>query len=119
MAAPAAEEKSAIIADFSLTNRIEIFLFGLKQSEFAMKTYLFYSSDIAVNVYEKKSLSTEDKKQLKSEGFRKMPFETEAADEATAIESMLEHFKANTAALEEFTKDYCIPASIFSLIYIL
>lgn len=82
-----------------------------------MKVYLFYSNDIAVNVYEKNALSAEDKKQLKSEGFQKMPFETQALSEAAAIDIMLAHFRENTAALEEFTKDYCIPASIFSLIY--
>ncbi|WP_435927107.1 hypothetical protein [Dryocola sp. BD613] len=82
-----------------------------------MKVYVFYSSDIAVNVYEKDKLTAEDKKQLKSEGFQKMPFETKALSEAAAIDIMLEHFRENSAALEEFTKDYCIPATIFSLIY--
>ncbi len=82
-----------------------------------MKNYIFYSNDIAVNVYEKKALSAVLKEQLKSEGFQKMPFETKAQDEAAAIDIMLDHFKANTAALEEYTKDYCIPAAIFSAIY--
>jgi hypothetical protein len=90
----------------------------LKKREFAMKNYLFYSNEIAVNVYERKSLSPEDKKQLKYEGFQKMPFETEAVDEAAATECMLEHFRANIEALEEFTRDCCIPASIFSLVYL-
>nr|WP_201279281.1 hypothetical protein [Cedecea colo] len=63
-------------------------------------------------------MSAEDKKQLKSEGFIKIPFETKALSEAAAIDMMLEHFRENTAALEEFTKDYSISAAIFSLIYI-
>lgn len=46
-----------------------------------------------------------------------MPFETKAPNEAAAIDMMLQHFKTNTAELAEFTKDYCISASIFSLLY--
>ncbi|RCX06275.1 MULTISPECIES: hypothetical protein [Kosakonia] len=84
-----------------------------------MKTYVFYSSDIAVNVYEKKTLSAEEVRQLKADGFHKMPFETQAEDEAQAIDLMLAHFKENLEALEEFTKDWCIPATIFDAIYAL
>lgn len=82
-----------------------------------MKTYVFYISDIAVNVYEKVNLCAQDKKKLKAEGFQKMPFETKAQNEAAAIDIMLQHFKSNTAELEEFAKDYCISATIFSLLY--
>lgn len=46
-----------------------------------------------------------------------MPFETDAEDEAQAVDNMLAHFKENTAALEEFIKDDCIPAMIFELIH--
>lgn len=46
-----------------------------------------------------------------------MPFETDAEDEAQAVDNMLAHFKENKAALEEFIKDECIPAVIFELIY--
>lgn len=46
-----------------------------------------------------------------------MPFETDAEDEAQAMDNMLAHFKENTAAPEEFIKDDCIPATIFELIF--
>ncbi|SFB78430.1 hypothetical protein SAMN05216286_0854 [Kosakonia oryzae] len=46
-----------------------------------------------------------------------MPFETDAEDEAQAVDNMLAHFKENKAALEEFIKNDCIPSIIFELIY--
>lgn len=82
-----------------------------------MKLYVFYLSDIAVNVYEKETLSAQEKKGLKAEGFHKMPFETKAQSEAAAIDIMLEHFKENIAELKEFTKDYSVSATIFGLLY--
>ncbi|ANI85307.1 hypothetical protein AWR26_16895 [Kosakonia oryzae] len=82
-----------------------------------MKTWLFYSNDITVNVYEKKRLSAADLQQIKAEGLHKMPFETDAEDEAQAVDNMLAHFKENKAALEEFIKNDCIPSIIFELIY--
>ncbi|SFT52506.1 hypothetical protein SAMN05192562_101670 [Kosakonia arachidis] len=83
-----------------------------------MKKWQFYVNDITVNAHEKNIMSAEKRRQLKEEGFHKMPFETEAKDEAQAVDKMLQHFKENTADLEEFTKDYCIPAMIFELIYV-
>ncbi|SCC68540.1 hypothetical protein [Kosakonia oryziphila] len=83
-----------------------------------MKKWQFYVNDITVNVHDKNTVSAEKHRQLKAEGFHKMPFETEAENEAQAVDKMLQHFKDNTAALEEFVKDYCIPATIFELIYV-
>ncbi|WP_039056423.1 hypothetical protein [Enterobacter sp. Bisph1] len=84
-----------------------------------MNTYIFYSSDIAVNVYDKKSLTPGQVQQLKAEGFRKLPFATEAQDEAQATDMMLAHFKENTAALAEYAKDWSFSAAIFVMIYAL
>ncbi|HDR2755489.1 MULTISPECIES: hypothetical protein [Enterobacter] len=81
-----------------------------------MKTWLFYMNDIAVNVYEKKTLTAERAKSLKAEGFHRLPFDTEAKDESDAVDRMLQHFRENTEALAEYTKDMTIPAIIFSLL---
>lgn len=81
-----------------------------------MKTWLFYMNDIAVNVYEKKTLTADCAKSLKAEGFHRLPFDTEAKDESDAVDKMLQHFRENTEALAEFTKDMTIPAIIFSLL---
>ncbi len=84
-----------------------------------MKTYQFYTSDIAVNVYEKKGLTKAEVQQLKADGFRKLPFETQAEDEAQATDKMLNHFKENTAYLAEYAKDWGFSAGVFALIYAL
>lgn len=81
-----------------------------------MKAYEFYLSDIAVNVYEKKTLTAEQLKQLKAEGFHKMPFEAKAENEADATDQMFTHFRENRESLDEFTKDYLITSTIFALI---
>lgn len=81
-----------------------------------MRFYVFYLSDIAVNVYEKKSLSTIEKTLLNTRGFRKMPYEAQAENEEEAIDLMLGHFRENISALKAFTKDTCIPAVILSLL---
>lgn len=84
-----------------------------------MKTYAFYLSDIAVNVYDKKTLTAEKTKQLKAEGFHKMPFEAKAENEALATDLMFMHFKENHESLKEFTTDYCISSTIFASLYML
>ncbi len=84
-----------------------------------MKKYVFYISDISVNVYEKMSLTPEIKKELKDGGFHKMPFETSADNEADATDLMMQHFKENTEMLREFAKDYAISYTIFGAIYAL
>ncbi len=81
-----------------------------------MKAYEFYLSDIAVNVYEKKTLTAEQLKHLKAEGFHKMPFEAKAENEADATDQMFNHFRENRESLDEFTKDYLITSTIFALI---
>lgn len=78
-----------------------------------MKVYAFYLSDIAVNVYEKKTLTSEQIKKLKADGFHKMPFEAKAEDEAEATDQMFAHFKENHESLKEFTKDHLISSTIF------
>lgn len=80
-----------------------------------MKLYVFYLSDIAVNAYEKKALSTIERDRLKAAGFRKMSYETEAENEVRAIENMLEHFRENVSSLKEFAGDISISAPIFNL----
>jgi len=81
-----------------------------------MKLYVFYLSDIAVNVYEKKALSVSEKNHLQAEGFRKMPYETEAENEVQAIESMLEHFRSNISSLKAFAGDISTSSLIFNLL---
>lgn len=83
-----------------------------------MKTYLFYSSDITVNVYEKATLTPDEKKRLAAQGMRKLPFETSAEDEAEAVEKMLNHFQENTEALKEFAKDYAIASALAGLVFL-
>ena len=84
-----------------------------------MKVYAFYLSDIAVNVYEKKTITAEQIKQLKAEGFHKMPFEAKAESEADATEQMFHHFRENHESLRKFTKDWCISSTIFASIFML
>ncbi|WP_435945601.1 hypothetical protein [Dryocola sp. BD586] len=81
-----------------------------------MKLYSFYLSDIGVNVYEKKTLSAIEKHRLKANGFRKMPYETEAENEEQAIDRMLEHFRSNVSSLKEFAGDISISSPIFNLL---
>lgn len=81
-----------------------------------MKSYVFYLSDIAVNIYPTQCLSAADIKALQASGLRKMPFETQAANEEQATELMLAHFRANLSSLREFTRDMTFTAVILNLL---
>jgi hypothetical protein len=81
------------------------------------RVYVFYSKDLALNVYDKKTLSATDKKKLKNDGFKKINIEFTATDESEAIDKLLNHYKENTEALKEFSKDELLPSVIWALIY--
>lgn len=81
-----------------------------------MKLYVFYLNDIAVNVYEKKTLPAIEKNRLHAEGFRKMPYETEAENADRAIDNMLEHFRSNISSLKAFAGDISASSIIFNLL---
>lgn len=78
-----------------------------------MEKYVFYSKDIAFNIYPKTSLGAEQKKQLAADGFQKIGFETRAADEAEALENFIAHFKENTEALKEYTENIAFASLLF------
>ena len=68
-----------------------------------MTIWVFYSKDIAINVYN-------------SDGFQKIDLEISAADEGKAIDLLLENYRANTEALKEFGKDVTFSSLIFNLL---
>ncbi|VEB96315.1 Uncharacterised protein [Cedecea lapagei] len=78
-----------------------------------MEKYVFYSRDIAFNIYPKASLGKEEKKQLAADGFKKIGFEIPATDEAAALDMFISHFKENTEALKEYTENIAFASILF------
>lgn len=78
-----------------------------------MDKYVFYSRDIAFNVYSKSALGAEEKKQLAAGGFQKIGFEVRAKDEADALDKFIAHFKENTEALKEYTGNVAFASLLF------
>ncbi|AIR67174.1 hypothetical protein [Cedecea neteri] len=78
-----------------------------------MEKYVFYSKDIAFNVYPKASLGKEEKKQLAADGFQKIGFEITATNEAAALDKFIAHFKENTEALKEYTENIAFASVLF------
>jgi hypothetical protein len=81
-----------------------------------MTIWVFYSKDIAINVYNKTQLSDTLRQKLISDGFQKIDMEISAADEGKAIDLLLENYRANTEALKEFGKDVTFSSLIFNLL---
>ncbi|NUU67391.1 hypothetical protein HQN64_14945 [Enterobacteriaceae bacterium BIT-l23] len=81
-----------------------------------MTIWVFYSKDIAINVYNKTQLSDTLRQKLISDGFQKIDLEISAADEGKAIDLLLENYRANTEALKEFGKDVTFSSLIFNLL---
>lgn len=78
-----------------------------------MEKYVFYSKDIAFNVYPKASLGEKEKKQLAADGFKKIGFEVPATNEAAALDMFIAHFKENTEALKEYTENIAFASLLF------
>jgi hypothetical protein len=81
-----------------------------------MTIWVFYSKDIAINVYNKTQLSDTLRQKLISDGFQKIDMEISAADEGKAIDLLLENYRTNTEALKEFGKDVTFSSLIFNLL---
>ncbi len=81
-----------------------------------MTTWVFYSKDIAINVYNKTQLSDAQRKKLIDDGFKKIDLEISAEDEGKAIDLLLDNYRANTEALKEFGKDVTFSSLIFNLL---
>lgn len=81
-----------------------------------MKTWVFYFRGISVNIYDKALLSSLQKKALKADGFQKIAISFKADNEESAVDQFIEHYKANTDALREFSKDMSFAAAIFCLL---
>ncbi|MCT4716417.1 hypothetical protein MUA01_15750 [Enterobacteriaceae bacterium H18W14] len=84
-----------------------------------MKTYTFYTKGISINVFDKDLLTPSKKKKLHKKGFQSTNFTIKAINEEDAFRKACEHFKKNTEALEEFSKDIAISSFIFGSINLL
>jgi hypothetical protein len=74
--------------------------------------YVFYSKELSLNVYNKKTLSAADIEKLNKDGFKKINIEFDAANESEAIDQLLNHYKVKKNTLEDFRKDELIPSVI-------
>ncbi|WP_338645486.1 hypothetical protein [Yersinia bercovieri] len=80
-----------------------------------MPSYVFYKKDIELKIFEKDKLSTNEIKNLLSDGFEKINIGIEAKDENEAIGELIKQTDENSKSNNEFNKDIKV-SSVSSVI---